>query len=365
MNLLISDLPDFSNEEDKQLFNSRISNAITATFKGKSKSEMFNFSVREQKSKTAKSASQNANSVEDTDAVAKLAVPVQEPKYTFDQIILDDDISEELRYAVKFETVRKMVYEDWNLQSIEPSPKLALNFWGDSGTGKTMAAHALTHLMGKKIIPASYAEIESKYHGDGPKNVKALFKYATENSAVLFIDEADSLLSRRLTNVTQGSEQAINSMRSQLLIEIENYTGVVIFATNLASNYDSAFITRIKSIHFKKPDAALRKRLWERMLIPALPIAEDVNTEQLAAIEDMCGREIKNAVVKAAIKASVNGVVPITHKDFEEAAQAIITSNKEIIQPAGTPLSEQEKKALSQNIRRAMRRGKHRRVRVD
>ncbi|MBR8840228.1 MAG: AAA family ATPase [Stigonema ocellatum SAG 48.90 = DSM 106950] len=53
------------------------------------------------------------------------------------------------------------------------------------------------------------------------------------DNAVLFIDEADSLLSKRLLHVTQGSEQAINSIRSQLFICLEQYQGIVIFATNL------------------------------------------------------------------------------------------------------------------------------------
>jgi hypothetical protein len=36
--------------------------------------------------------------------------------------------------------------------------------------------------------------------------------------------------------VTQGSEQAINSMRSQLLICLEAFSGAVIFSTNLVEN---------------------------------------------------------------------------------------------------------------------------------
>lgn len=359
MNLLISNLPDFSDEEDKQLFSSRISNAVSAAFKGKIPPNELNFSIREQKEPKTGAGQEKKN---DETKESMPAVPLQEPKYTFEQIILSEQVLEELEYAVKFDTVRNMVYSEWGLETIEPCPKLALNFWGDAGTGKTMAAHGLAHRMGKKIIPASYAEIESKYHGDGPKNVKALFRFATENNAILFIDEADSLLSKRLTNVTQGSEQAINSMRSQLLIEIENYTGVVIFATNLASNYDSAFITRIKSIHFEKPDEALRNRLWKQMLPSKLPVAPDVDTSKLAKIENMCVREIKNAIVKAAIKAAVAAAFPITQADFEEAAKAIVESAQAVGQK-GTPISEEEKKRLNAKIKRSLRRG-HKKVRV-
>lgn len=77
--------------------------------------------------------------------------------------------------------------------------------------------------MGKKIILASYAEIESKYHGDGPKNVKKLFQIASESNAVFFIDEADSLLSKRFINLTQGSEQAINLCVASYLSRLSNF----------------------------------------------------------------------------------------------------------------------------------------------
>ena len=82
----------------------------------------------------------------------------------------------------------------------------------------------------------SYADIESKYHGDGPKNLKSIFYAAERDKAVLFIDEADSLLSKRLTSINTGSEQAINSMRSELLICLEKFEGIVIFATNIVES---------------------------------------------------------------------------------------------------------------------------------
>jgi ATP-dependent 26S proteasome regulatory subunit len=359
MEIILSNLPDLQDEADKSILCSRISTAVNEMLAVRYKIEKPHAGAAPVKSALPKNAS-----AEETETESKVLIPLQDPKYTFGQIVLDDQIFEELQYAVKFEAVRAKVYEDWGLNAIEPSPKLALNFHGDSGTGKTMAAHALASVMGKKIIPASYAEIESKYHGDGPKNVKKLFQLATENNAVLFIDEADSLLSKRLTNVTQGSEQAINSMRSQLLIEIENFTGVVIFATNLAVNYDSAFITRIKSIHFKKPDATQRKRLWERMLSGKLPLAPDVNTAGLAEIDDVCGRDIKNAVVKAAIKAAIDGTDIISQKDLETALCDIIKSNKEVTQSGSGALPPEKKKQLEHKIKRSLRQGKYKRVRL-
>jgi ribosomal protein S20 len=65
----------------------------------------------------------------------------------------------------------------------------------------------------------------------------------------------------------------------------------------------------------------------------------------------MCGREIKNAIVKAAIKAAVNNSMPITQKDFEEAAKSIVEAAKAINKPKGKPISEEEKAKLNERIK--------------
>ena len=172
----------------------------------------------------------------------------------------------------------------------------------------------------KSILLASYAQIESKYVGDGSKNVEAVFYAAERDGAILFIDEADSLLSRRLIDVTQGAEQAINSMRSQLMICLEHYKGVVIFSTNLVENYDRAFETRMRHVMFPMPDEESRRRIWKRHLPKEFPQAEDVVVERLASIDDVCGRDIKNAVIGAALRAA-RGRRNIVH--FTELEQAI------------------------------------------
>lgn len=48
--------------------------------------------------------------------------------------------------------------------------------YGEPGTGETMAAHAVAHYLDKDIIEVNYADIESKYVGDTPKNLTRVFK---------------------------------------------------------------------------------------------------------------------------------------------------------------------------------------------
>jgi SpoVK/Ycf46/Vps4 family AAA+-type ATPase len=247
----------------------------------------------------------------------------QQPDFSIEQLIVSESVKDELLLASKISLIENLVFDEWGLRKIQPFPYSALNFYGPPGTGKTLAAHALASYLNRNILLASYAQIESMFHGEGPKNVEALFYAAERDNAVLFIDESDSLLSKRLTNVTQGSEQAINSMRSQLLISLERFRGIVIFATNLVENYDAAFETRVRNIYFPMPDRVCRNRIWQTLLPKSLPILEDVSTEKLAEIDEVCGRDIRNAIIDASLKVAINNYKGISYQDFVDALNAV------------------------------------------
>ena len=256
--------------------------------------------------------------------IRALQYKAQQPFFTFEQLVVPEALMEDLLSAVEVIRVERKVFDEWGLRRIQPFPHSALNFHGPPGTGKTLAAHAIAHRLNRSIMIASYAEIESKFHGEGPKNVKAIFHAAERDDAILFIDEADSLLSKRLTEVTQGSEQAINSMRSQLFICLQEFRGVVIFATNLVENYDKAFETRVRHLHFPLPDEQCRREIWRRHLVPQLPVAENVSPDQLAVYaEDICGRDIRNAVVDAAVRGARYGKERVELRDLIEAVDRI------------------------------------------
>ena len=266
----------------------------------------------------------------------------QKPLYAFEQLVIPEQLREDLLSAVEIVRLEQRVFDEWGLRKIEPYPRTALNFHGQPGTGKTFAAHAIAQHLGRPILVASYAEIESKFHGDGPKNVAAIFHAAEQQQAVLFIDEADSLLSKRLTNVTQGSEQAINSMRSQLLICLEKFRGVVIFATNLVTNYDKAFETRVRHLYFPMPDEKCRRELWRKHLPSELPVAVDVCIDQLASIDEICGRDIKNAVIDAAIRSARYGKNCIAQRDLVDAVERIKAARIAITSPGVQPSIERD-----------------------
>ncbi len=205
----------------------------------------------------------------------------------------------------------KTIYTDWGFGAVDPSGRnMVINFFGPPGTGKTLAAEALAGTLERPFIHIGIAELESKYVGETAKNIALAFQQAEAEGALLFFDEADTLLGTRLSSVTQGIDNEINAMRSTLLIELERCQGVVVFATNFAKNYDNAFVSRIRyHIEFGLPDLDGRKRLWERMLVPGVPLSEgrfDIISRSAQASEGLSGREIRTVLRTAFPRAIID-----------------------------------------------------------
>ena len=251
-----------------------------------------------------------------------------DPIYSFGQVILPDETKAQIEESIAILANEKRLYEDWGLKHIFPTVQCALNFYGAPGTGKTMAADALAKKLGKRILKSSYADIESKYVGEGPKMMKAIFLAAERQDAVLFIDEADSLLSKRLLSVSDGSAQALNSMRSQLLICLDSFKGIVIFSTNLIVNYDDAFLSRLINIRFDAPNSSGRERIWRVHLCEngvRVPLGNDVDLMAIAEKYEFVGREIRNAVKKACVHAVSKGKDMIEMEDLVFACESILS----------------------------------------
>lgn len=211
----------------------------------------------------------------------------------------------------------KTIYSDWGFGTVDPMGRnMVLNFFGPPGTGKTLAAEALAGTLKRQYLHIGISEIESKYVGETAKNISGAFSAAAAEGALLFFDEADTLLGARLSSVTQGIDNEINAMRSTLLIELERFDGIVVFATNFAKNYDNAFVSRIRyHIEFKLPDFEGRKQLWRRLLVPGVPLAEErdgIIDRCAAASDGLSGREIRTVLRTAFPRAIVEN--PITPK---------------------------------------------------
>ena len=229
----------------------------------------------------------------------------EEPKYSFDEIILPQSVKNKILDVANYAENSKKVFEDWGLQSVyKQSRRIGINLYGELGTGKTMAAHAIAKHLGRKILAVNYADIESKYVGETPKNIRKAFEAAAETNSILFFDEADAILSKRVTNMSSATDVSVNQTRSVMLMVMNDYQDFVIFATNFISNFDPAFMRRISThIEFKLPDLECRKKIWQHYILPTMP--NNIDIDELAKKYDgLSGSDISNAVLMAAFKAA-------------------------------------------------------------
>ncbi len=226
---------------------------------------------------------------------------------TFADVILPPRTRAALDEALSLVHSHGLIFTQWGLGERHSSGLgLAFNFAGPPGTGKTICAEAIATVLRKKLLSVRYAEMESMWAGETPKNVAAVFRMATEEDAVLFFDEADAIASRRSTGATQAYQRESNTVVNVLLKELEAFNGVVIFATNLAVNFDPAFERRIRThVRFEMPGVDEREQIWRVQFHPVkTPLDADVNFRDLAERYAVSGGDIKNAVLKAATMAA-------------------------------------------------------------
>jgi SpoVK/Ycf46/Vps4 family AAA+-type ATPase len=257
------------------------------------------------------------------------------PRRAFDDVILSPVTRSALEAALAQVTQHDLIFKSWGLgERHSTGLGLAFNFAGPPGTGKTICAEAIAKSLGRQLLVVRYAELESMWMGETSKNVAAIFRTAREEQAVLLFDEADAIAARRSTSVDSGSQRESNSVVNVLLQELERYTGVVIFATNLAANFDPAFERRIRThVLFELPGETERVRIWKVQLHPSrTPLAPDVDFNALAHDYEVSGGDIQNAVLKAALAAAAEPIPDplkkIHQRHFQAGIEQVVASKR-------------------------------------
>lgn len=116
---------------------------------------------------------------------------------------------------------------------------------GASGVGKTMLAKAIANEANVPFYYTSGSEFRTMWVGMAAQRVKALFKKASKTDSVIFIDEFDSVASKRVNAQTEVSYEN-NSTLNQLLAEMDGFKAntkiMVIEATNRVDALDPAIL---------------------------------------------------------------------------------------------------------------------------
>lgn len=115
-----------------------------------------------------------------------------------------------------------------------------LCLYGPPGTGKTAYGRWLTQRIDRPLLVRRASDLMSMYVGESEKNIARTFQDAVREGAVLMIDEVDSFLQDR----REAQRHWESSLVNEMLVQIENFTGVFIASTNLMKGLDQAALRR-------------------------------------------------------------------------------------------------------------------------
>lgn len=184
-------------------------------------------------------------------------------------------------------------------------------FSGEPGTGKTEEVYQLARRTKRSIMMVDLSQMRSKWFGESEKRVKQVFddyeavRKTSLVEPILFINEADGLLTRRidLGASNEASDRVTNTMQNVLLQALENFEGILIATTNLTGNLDRAYERRFSfRLNFPRPDKHIRASIWKEKL-PALTQEE---ARLLGERFEISGGEIDNQVRQVLLRKVLN-----------------------------------------------------------
>jgi proteasome regulatory subunit len=221
------------------------------------------------------------------------------------------------------------------------TPPKGVLLYGPPGTGKTMIAKALAAETNSTFIELVGSELVQKFIGEGAKLVKDLFEMARKRApSIIFIDEIDSIASRRVELGTGGESEAQRTFM-QLLGEIDGFNALanvkIIAATNRIDTLDEAIIRpgRLeRHIEVGLPDRDGRIEILEiyvtKMKSEKLDLKEIANQT-----ENFTGAELKALTTEAGYIAIRSNKKKVTQQNFLDAIEVITGKEEEDFQMLG------------------------------
>ena len=194
------------------------------------------------------------NRIEDKE-VGELILEKLTSNYRLNNIVADNSVKHSLEYFIeehqKAELLRKF--------DLPIANKLLLR--GPSGCGKTLASYVVAGELEKMMVVVNLGAIVSSKLGETSKNLSKIFRKASSEDCIIFIDEFDSLGKVRDYSQDHGEMKRVVNTILQLFDYLPQ-NSIIIAATNQKEMLDEALLRRFDfSIGFNLPTESEIKEL--------------------------------------------------------------------------------------------------------
>ncbi len=178
-----------------------------------------------------------------------------------------------------------------------------LLLYGHTGCGKTTTAKAIAQKLDKKIFTLNLGGIVSSRLGETAKNISEVFKKASRENAVLFLDEFDYIGKLRdFDDKDSGEMKRLVNTVIQLIDQLPSDT-LLIAATNHSSIIDTALLRRFQlKLKFEAPNNKELDTYYDALLLQFPEEFRNVTRSysiSYAEAKDIAFRAVKNKVIEA------------------------------------------------------------------
>jgi len=282
-----------------------------------------------------------------TKSKAKVYVPDEQSRVTFNDVAGVDEAKDELTEIVDFLKTPERYTE---IGARIPKGVLLV---GPPGTGKTLLSKAVAGEAGVPFFIISGSEFVELFVGAGAARVRDLFEQAKKNApCIIFIDELDAIGKSRSGSmgVVGGNDEREQTL-NQLLTEMDGFASkdkpvIVLAATNQPEVLDAALLRPgrfDRQVLVDRPDLSGRKTILE-IYAKKVKLAEGVDLDRIAqATSGFAGADLANLVNEAALLAARAKRTKVEQQDLGEAIERVVAG----LEKKSRVLQDDEKKVVA------------------
>ena len=252
-------------------------------------------------------------------------VIIENPKTSWKDIGGLDAQEQELKEVIELPLKKPELFKKVGI-----TPPKGVLLHGPPGTGKTLLAKAVAQSTNSTFIEIVGSELVQKFIGEGAKLVKDIFKLARERApSIIFIDEIDSIASKRIEIGTSG-EREVQRTFMQFLAEIDGFKPLdnvkIIGCTNRKDILDPAILRpgrldRLVEVPVPGIDG---QREILKIHTKDMTLDKKMDTEKLLKkMEGFSGADIKSVCTEAGYFAIRENKTKVGQKDFEKAINKV------------------------------------------
>jgi proteasome regulatory subunit len=257
-------------------------------------------------------------------------VIIEKPKITWEDIGGLDRQINEIQEVVELPLKKPKLFEKVGIK-----PPKGILLYGPPGTGKTLLAKAVANSTDSTFIEVVGSELVQKFIGEGAKLVKEIFEIARKKApSIIFIDELDSLASKRIEIGTSG-EREVQRTFMQFLAEIDGFKPLdnvkIVGCTNRKDILDPAILRPGRLDRLIRVDVPTKEGLRKIFDIhtKSMKLEKRINIDTIINLmKEFSGAEVKAVCTEAGYFAIRKNRTVIKQKDLTEAVKKVQAEEK-------------------------------------